>query len=145
MKNDLIRLEDPLTSETPYARWLRRSAATGETMLASLYTTCGLPAMGDRFFKGVYPLPGGSATTIFHPENRPDGSFALVSDGRLFGEAGYYRVHRTDGGALRVKRMPMEETIHVFVDSKGALHARHTFTFWKARFLTLHFEISRRG
>jgi hypothetical protein len=99
---------------------------------------------GGRFFKGVYPLPGGSAT-IFHPENRPDGSFALVSDGRIFGEAGYYRIHRTDGGALRVKRMPMEETIHVFVDSKGALHARHTFTFWKARFLTLHFEISRRG
>ena len=89
-------------------------------MLASLYTTCRLPAMGGRFFKGVYPLPGGSATTIFHPENRPDGSFALVSDGRRFGEAGYYRIHRTDGGALRVKRMPMEETIHDFVDSKGA-------------------------
>ena len=59
MKNDLIRLEDPLTSETPYARWLRRSAATGEAMLASLYITCGLPAMGGRFFKGIYPLPGG--------------------------------------------------------------------------------------
>jgi hypothetical protein len=41
--------------------------------------------------------------------------------------------------------MPMEETIHVFVDSKGAPHARHAFTFWKARFLTPHFEISRRG
>jgi hypothetical protein len=99
-------------------------------------------AAGGRFFKGVYPLPGGSATTIFRPENRPDGSFALVSDGRRFGEAGYYRIHRTDGGALRVKRVPMEETIHVFVDSEGVLHARHTFALWRARFLDLHYEIT---
>ena len=111
-------------------------------MLAGLYTTCGLPRARGRFFKGVYPLPGGSATTIFRPENRPDGTFALVSDGRRFGEAGYYRIHRTTGGALRVKRIPMEETIHVFVDSGGTLHARHTFAFWQARFLTLHYEIT---
>jgi hypothetical protein len=31
----------------------------------------------------------------------------------------------------------MEETIHVFVDSEGALHASHTFAFWRARFLDL--------
>lgn len=43
MENELIRLEDPATSETPYTGWLRRSAATGEAMLAGLYTICGLP------------------------------------------------------------------------------------------------------
>ena len=142
MKNELICLEGPITGETRYVGWLRRSAATGEAMLAGLYTTCGLPATGGRFFKGVYPLPGGSATTIFRPENRPDGSFALVSDGRCFGEAGYYRIHRTDDGSLRVKSVPMEETIHVFADSEGGLHARHEFAFWRARFLTLHYEIT---
>jgi hypothetical protein len=126
MKNELIRLRDPATGETSYAGWLRRSETTGKAMLAGLYTTCRVPAARGRFFKGVYPLPGGSATTIFRPENRPDGSFALVSYGQRFGEAGYYRIHRTDGG-LRVKRVPMEETIHVFEDSEGVLHARHTF------------------
>ena len=144
MKNEVIQLKDSVTNETPYAGWLRRSAATGEAMLAGLYAVCGLPRSRSRFFKGVYPLPGGSATTIFRPENRPDGSFALVSDGRRFGEAGYYRVHRTDGGARRVKCVPMAETIHVFVDSRGALQARHTFAFWKVRFLTLRYEISLR-
>jgi hypothetical protein len=98
-----------------------------------------------RFFKGVYPLPGGSATTIFRPENRQDGSFALVSDGQRFGEAGYYRIHRTDDGALRVKIVPMEETIHVFSNTEGALHATHAFAFLRARFLTLHYKISHRG
>jgi hypothetical protein len=44
-----------------------------------------------------------------------------------------------------VKRVPMEETIHVFVDSEGVLQARHAFALLRARFLDLHYEISRRG
>ena len=144
MENEVIPLKDPVTGETPYVGWLRRSAATGKTMLAGLYTTCALPLAHGRFFKSVYPLPGGAATTIFRPENRPDGAFALVSDGRRFGEAGYYRIHRTDGGALRVKCVPMQETIHVFVGPEGDLRASHAFAFCGVRFLTLHYEISRR-
>jgi len=108
MENELIRLADPTTDETSYVGWLRRSAVTGEAMLAGLYTTCELPRARGRFFKGVYPLPGGSATTIFRPENRPDGSFALVSDGRRFGEARYYRIHRMKAATLRVK--PLSST-----------------------------------
>jgi hypothetical protein len=145
MENELIRLEDPVTGETPYVGWLRRSATTGEAMLAGLYTACELPLARGRFFKGVYPLPGGSASTIFRPENRPDGAFALVSsDGRRFGEAGYYRIHHTDD-ALRVKLIPMEETLHLFVGLEGDLRARHAFAFYGVRFLTLHYEISRRA
>ena len=143
MKNELIRLEDPVSNETPYVGWLRRSAATGKTMLAGLYTTCGLPLERGRFFKGVYPLPGGSATTIFRPENRPHGSFALVSNGRRFGEAGYYRLHRTDG-KLRVKQVPLREVLQVSSGSDGGLLARHEFAFCGVRFLTLHYDISRR-
>ncbi len=111
-------------------------------MLAGLYTTCELPRARGRFFKGVYPLPGGSATTIFRPENRANGSFALVSDNRRFGEVGYYRIHRMKADTLRVKRVPMEEVIHVFVDSEGEIRAHHTFAFAKIRFLTLHYRIT---
>jgi hypothetical protein len=142
MENELVRLADPTTGETTYIGWLRRSAATGEAMLAGLYNTCELPEARGRFFKGVYPLPGGSATTIFRPENRPDGSFALVSDNRRFGEVGYYRIHRTNADTLRVKRVPMEEVIHVFVDPGGAIRANHTFAFAKIRFLALRYQIA---
>lgn len=144
MENELISLTGPVTGEPRYVGWLRRSAATREVMLAGLYSTCGLPGMGGRFFKGVYPLPGGSSTTIFRPENRPDGSFVLVSDGRRFGEPGYYRVHRTGDDDLRAKSIPMEEAIHVFLDPEHALRARHTFAFGKLRFLDLHYEITPR-
>jgi hypothetical protein len=112
-------------------------------MLAGLYTTCELPAARGRYFKGVYPLPGGSATTIFRPENRPHGAFALVADGRRFGEAGYYRIHRTDG-TLRVKQVPMREILHVSPGPDGTLLAHHEFAFCGVRFLTLHYEISCR-
>ena len=142
MENELIHLGDQATNETSYAGWLRRSAATGEAILAGLSTTCGLPRARGRFFKGVYPLPEGSATTIFRPENRPDGSLSLISDGRRFGEAGYYRTHRTKT-ALRVRRVPMEEMLHVRVNSGGALRARHEFTFCGVRILTLRYDISR--
>ena len=142
MKNKLVLLKDPTSGETTYVGWLRRSAATGEAMLAGLYTTCELPQARGRFFKGVYPLPGGSATTIFRPENRPDGSFALVSDERRFGKAGYYRIHRTKAGTLRVKRVPMEEVIHVFMDPEGEIRTHHTFAFAKIRFLALRYQIA---
>ena len=144
MENELIRLVDPTTGDTPYVGWLRRSVITGEAMLAGLYTTCELPRARGRFFKGVYPLPGGSATTIFRPENRANGSFALVSDRRRFGEAGYYRIHRTNADTLHVKGVPMEEVIHVFVDSTGVLSAQHTFAFAKISFLSLHYKIMPR-
>ena len=143
MQNELIGIEDPSTRVMPYVGWLRRSAATGKAMLAGLYATCGLPLERGRFFKGVYPLPGGSATTIFRPENRAHGSFALVADGRRFGEAGYYRIHRT-GGTLRVKQVPMREILHMSPGPEGTLLAHHEFAFSGVRFLTLHYEISRR-
>ena len=144
MENELIRLADPTTDETSYVGWLRRSTATGEAMLAGLYTTCELPGARGRFFKGVYPLPGGSATTIFRPVNRLDGSFALLSGGWHFGDPGYYRIHRTNVGPLRVKCVPMGESIYVFVDPEGALRAHHTFAFAKIRFLSLDYKITPR-
>ena len=144
MENELIQLVT--RPRTRFPAWLAQAVGVhrgghARRPVYHLRVACRL----RRFFKGVYPLPGGSATTIFRPENGPDGSFALVSDGRRFGEAGYYRIHRTDGGALRVMRVPMEETIHVFVDSEGVLQARHAFALLRARFLDLHYEISRRG
>jgi hypothetical protein len=143
MSSELIRLTDPATGATPYTGWLRRSVATGTVIYAGFYTTCALPGREGRFAKVVFPLPHGSATVVLRPENRPDGSFALVSDG--YGDAGYYRVHRGPDGTFRTKYVPIKEVIHVFVDRAGTLRTNHTLALWRARFLTLHYEISRRG
>ena len=144
MSSELIGLRDPLTNEAPYCGWLRRSVATGAVIYAGFYTTCALPGREGRFVKVVFPLPGGSATVVLRPENRPGGSLALVSDGEGFGDAGYYRVHRGSDDMLRAKYVPIKEEIHVFVDRAGTLRTNHTLALWRARFLTLHYEISRR-
>ena len=81
---------------------------------------------------------------LLRPENRPDGSLALVSDRDGFGGAGYYRVHRAERGKLYVRRVPIEETTHVYADGSGALRADHVFAFARARFLTLRYGISPR-
>ncbi|MGI8858699.1 MAG: hypothetical protein ACR2HO_00860 [Rubrobacteraceae bacterium] len=145
MSSELIRLSDPATRAIPFTGWLRRSAATGAVIYAGFYTTCELPDHGGRFVKVVFPLPDGSATVVLRPENRPDGSFALVSNGDGFGDAGYYRVHRGPDGTLLAKYMPVKEEIHVYVDRSGTLRTTHTLALWKARFLTLRYEISRHG
>jgi len=82
---------------------------------------------------------------VLRPENRPGGSLALASTGKGFGDAGYYRVHRGPDDTLRAKYVPIKEEIHVFVDRAGTLRTNHTLSFWRARFLTLHYEISRHG
>lgn len=144
MSSEVIRLTNPATGTTPYAGWLRRSRSTGGVIYAGFYTTCELPGRGGQVVKVVFPLPDGSATVVLRPENRQDGSLALVSGGDGFGDAGYYRVHRGPDGTLRVKYMPVKEEIQVYVDSEGTLRTGHTLALWKIRFLTLRYEISRR-
>ena len=146
MTNELVRLVDSATGEAAYAAWLRRASNTGEVIFAGFYETCEFPGRRHhRYMKTVCPLLGGSMTVVLRPENRPDGSIALVSNGGCFGEAGYYRIHRAAAGVLCVKRMPMEEVFHVFVDAAGTLRIHHhTFALGKVRFLTLRYEITPR-
>ena len=47
--------------------------------------------------------------------------------------------------SLRVRRMPMEEILHVRVDSDGVLRARHGFAFCGVRFLILELLANDRG
>lgn len=143
MSSELIRLAHPRTGVIPFTGWLRRSSANGAVIYAGFYTACELPGRGGRYVKVVFPLPEGSATVLLRPENRPGGSLALVSAGDGFGDAGYYRVHRDPDGSLRVGYMPVKEEIHVFVDHTGKLRTYHTLSLWKARFLTLRYEISQ--
>jgi len=43
-----------------------------------------------------------------------------------------------------VKQVPLGEILHVSSGSDGALLVRHGFAFCGVRFLTLHYDISRR-
>ena len=141
MSSAILRLVDPRTGTAEYAGWLRTVVATGRIVYAGFYTTCAPPLAPGRCVKVIFPLPGGSATVILCPENRPGGAFALVSSGRGFGDAGYYRLDYRDAGTARVKCVPIKETIHVYVDPDRTLRTDHLFQFGRLHFLTLHYKI----
>jgi hypothetical protein len=120
MSSEILRLVDPRTGPPPTragcARW-RRRAGSLRGILYHLHAAAGPGCC----VKVVFPLPGGSATVLLRPENRPDGAFALVSSGRRFGDVGYYRLHYRDGHTARVKYVPIKETIHVYRGPDGTL------------------------
>ena len=144
MSSEVISLADKQTGEVAYAGWLRKAVSTGEIVYAGFYTTCRPPNFAGSCVKVVFPLPQGSATVILRPVNAPNGSFKLVSEGLKFGGPGYYRVHKLKSGRLRVKYVPIEETIHVYVGAGGVRRTDHHFNFWGLRFLTLHYKIVRK-
>jgi hypothetical protein len=89
----------------------------------------------------VFPLPKGNVSVVLKPEFRPDGSFRLISNGLGFGGAGYYRVRHHKPGFVKVRMIPLKESIHVFEDEYGDLRTDHEFRFWGIKFLTLHYKL----
>lgn len=144
MSSRIITLADG-AGEVAYSGWLRKAISTGEIVYAGFYTTCQPPEFAGPCVKTVFPLPHGSATVILRPTNGPNRSFKLISSGRKFGGPGYYRIHRTKSGILRVKHIPIKETIHVYVDANDVLRTDHHFKFWGLKFLTLHYKISAKS
>jgi hypothetical protein len=142
MSSDIIQLIDRQTGSVAYTGWLRRTVATDAIIYAGFYTTCHPSAGPGPCVKVVFPLPQGSATVILRPENQADGSLKLVSAGTGLGGPGYYRVHHVSDTAVRVKYVPIKETIHVYRDSHQVLRTNHTFAFWHIPFLTLHYKIT---
>jgi hypothetical protein len=139
MSNDVIHLCDPQTGKLVHACWLRRTRKTGRVVYAGFYSQ--IQIAGKPFVRVVFPVQYGSATVLLRVEVQPDGSVVLVSNGRGVGDAGYYRVHRSGQDAVRVKYVPLKETIHVFVDEEGVLRTDHIFSFWRQKFLHLHYKI----
>lgn len=143
MTSDVIQLIDPQTRAPRHALWLRRIAATGDVIYAGFYGITTPPQATGPCVKVVFPLPYGSATVILWPEAREDGSLVLHSNGKGFGDAGFYRVLQTGEGERRVRCIrAMKESIHVYVDTEGTLRTDHTFRFFRHRMLHLHYKIT---
>ena len=133
------------TGKVMYTGWLRHIAATNNVLFVGCYTTIKSPQSDAVFVKVVFPLPHGSATVLLRPENQPDGSFKLISAGKGFGDAGFYRIYkRSDSGDQRAVYLPLHEVFHLFVDSEGAFRTNHELRFAGLHFLTLHYRMRKK-
>jgi hypothetical protein len=139
MSNEVLQLKDPATNQLVCACWLRKSIKSGRVVYAGFYSGC--IANGRPYVKVAFPLPDGNVTVLLRVEVQQDGSVKLVSHGKRIGDAGYYRIKKRDAGSVRVKYVPLQESIHVYEDTDGTLRTDHLFAFLGIKFLHLHYKI----
>lgn len=126
-----------------YTGWLRRRADDGRVLFTGFYTTVAAPCGGAPCVKAVFPMPDGNATVVLRPSNNGSG-FQLSSVGSGFGDAGFYRVHRSASG-LRIWRVAqLRDTMHLYVDREGDVRCDHRIRFLGFDVLTLHYRLTQR-
>lgn len=138
MSSEVFHLKDE-NGVVQYACWLRQTVRSGKVVYAGFYSHCIIE--GKPYVKVVFPLPDGNATVVLRAEVLPDRSFRLVTDGKRIGESGYYRVRRHTADSVKVKFVPLKETIHVYEDEDGILRTDHIFGFLRMKMLHLHYKI----
>lgn len=127
-----------------YTVWFRTLKANHRVIYSGVYTTCLF--QGQPFLKVVFPLPNGNATVLMAREVQPDGSLLLASDGKKFGEHGFYFTLTDKQGRFWAKYVkPMHEWIRVYLDDQDRLRADHDLHFYGLRFLRLHYKMQQKS
>lgn len=133
-------------NQTKWTIWYRTLKATNNVIYSGIYTTCKPKEAEKNLLKVIFPLPNGNASVIMRKEVCEDGSLLLSSDGKKFGDNGFYFTltnHRGKYWAKHVKAM--HEWIKVYEDKEGFLRANHILHFYGMRFLTLHYRMKKKS
>lgn len=145
MKSSIVKLVDEDTGEPRWTVWYRILKSTNRVLYSGVYTTCTIPAKDERCLKVVFPLPNGNATVVMRREVLPNGALKLSSDGKKFGDNGFYFTltdHKGKHWARFVRSM--HEWITVYVDDEKVLRADHHLSFFGLPFLKLHYKMRRK-
>lgn len=142
MTSRVLRLREPATGRTAFTGWLRTQAGTGHAVYVGLYGIAHPPGEAGPCVRVVFPLPQGSSTVLLRPSVGDDGSFRLSSDGRGFGEAGYYRIHEERGGLRRARYvLALKEHFGLWVAADGTVRADHRVSFFRVPILRLRYRL----
>jgi hypothetical protein len=143
--SNIIKLVDKKSKLFKWTVWYRILKSTNNVIYSGIYTTCETPNFPGKFLKVVFPLPNGNATVIMRKEVLNNGSLKLCSDGKKFGDNGFYFTltnHRSKYWARFVKSM--HEWITVYVDEENILRADHNLHFYGLPFLNLHYKMTKK-
>lgn len=145
MDSEIVLLRQP-DGAVRYAGWYRRLVDTGRTIYTGFYMTASVPHCDTPCVKVVFPMPNGNATVILRPSVDDNGFLRMSSQGRRFGDAGFYRLQRISGDRLRVWRVTtLHEHFHVYLDEAGVLRCDHSVRFLGLPILHLHYRIERKN
>ncbi len=146
MTSEVVQITAPRTGEVRANAWVRTLVKTGRITYVGSYSVATPPGAGGPCVKTVFPLPNGNAIVVLRPEAMPDGSLVLLSEGRRFGDPGFYfTVTRPDGSVVARYLRSFRERIHVYPAEGGVVRADHTMSLWGMRCLQLHYRLRRGG
>jgi hypothetical protein len=141
MSSEVIELSAP-DGRRCYTGWLRRMKSSGLIVYAGLYTTGRLPHFDGPCVKVSFPVPLGSSTVFLRPENASDGALRLISQGRRFGDCGFYRLIERGPAHYQVRYLKtLHERFHVYVDDEGVVRTDHTIRYLGLPVMRLHYKI----
>lgn len=141
MASEIVLLRDA-AGEVRYAGWYRVLTESKRVIYTGFYLVGRPPFRGDPVVKVVFPMPQGNATVLLRPSIDAEGALVLSSEGRAFGDVGFYRVQRRDRERLRVWRIrTLKEFFRVYVDESGTLRCDHRVRFLGLPVLHLHYRI----
>ncbi len=145
INSSVIKLVDKVTKLTKWTVWYRILKSTNNVIYSGVYTTCRIPNYEGKFLKVIFPLPNGNASVIMRKEVLPNGSLKLSSDGRKFGDNGFYFTLTNHKGKYWARFVrSMHEWITVYVDEENSLRADHHLYFWGLPFLKLHYKMTEK-
>lgn len=146
IQSNIIKLHDPKTDTNDWTIWYRILRSTGNVIYSGVYTTTSLPRKEEQFLKVIFPLPNGNATVIMRVEVLEKGELLLSSDGRKFGDNGFYFTLTDHKGKYWARFVrSMHESIRVYVDEEQVLRADHHLKFWGFPFLELHYKMQKKN
>ncbi len=139
MESNIIKLFK--NGQPVHTIWYRKINASQEVIYSGVYKP--IQKENQGFLKVTFPLPNGNAQVLMRKEVLDGGALLLSSDGKKFGESGFYFTLRNQRGNWWVKHVKsMHEWIKVFEDEKGILRAEHILHFHGAKFLELHYKMT---
>jgi hypothetical protein len=140
----IVRLGDA-AGQVRHTAWVRTAVETGLPVFVGQYGTTVVPGHGGPCIKVVFPLPNGNAIVVLRPQAEADGGFSLISDGRRFGDPGFYFTVAAEPGLVWVRYVrAMKERLCMRVHD-GRIAASHHFAVFGLRFLELRYDIVRRS
>jgi hypothetical protein len=142
MDSDVVHIHDA-DDQVVGAGWLRTMRKTGETTYSGMYGIASLPGEDQPHVRVTFPLPIGGLPVFLRPSAGPDGSFHLRHHGRAFGDEGAYLVMDRFDGTVNVRRLPLVEHFHVFVDDQGELRCDHELHLGQVPAIRLHYRMRR--
>lgn len=147
VESRIVRLADP-EGRVRHTAWVRTAVETGLPVFVGQYGTATIDPERGPLIKVVFPLPNGNAIILLRPQVLPNGGFSLVSDGKRFGDPGFYfTVVDGESGQLWARYVrTMKEELTLQVDHEADLiRARHRFRVFGLSFLELEYRIEHRG